>query len=420
MSESDRASDPGAEIEDIADHRWLRSIVYNKDRTYTKVASNAVLLLTHHRAWRGCLRYNAFSDRVLWCRKGPDAHGFDPPAPECEFEDHQHHYIANWLARETGMKFDRGTIVDVALTAARASSFNPWVEYLLSCRAKWDGVARLDEWLCTYLGAPRLPVNLRIGPMWLIGAAARGIKPGCKMDYILVLEGDQGVGKNQALEALFGDDVFLPQLAAFADKDAMAGLVGIACACIDELSAKRAQDEEAFKSFLSRRFDRYRPHYGRTFVRRYRTTVFAATTNVEEYLLDPTGNRRTWPCACGAIDLAALRRDRDQLWGEAVARFQDGEQWWPDQSENLALREIQSAREQGDEWDARIARFANGREWVTVGECLSDLGLEMKDWRPVDQHRVARALRRAGWRSYRTDKPKDGRPARYWLPRPTS
>ena len=48
------------------------------------------------------------------------------------------------------------------------------------------------------------------------------------------------------------------------------------------------------------------------------------TTNFDEFLRDQTGNRRYWPVAVGAFDLAKLKGDRDQLWAEAAAREAQG------------------------------------------------------------------------------------------------
>src|SRR6266851_2892369 len=91
-------------------------------------------------------------------------------------------------------------------------------------------------------------------------------------------------------------------------------------------------EAKTIKSFMSRTTDRFRPPYGRMPIQVERQNVFAGTTNENEYLKDATGGRRFWPIRCTAIDLAALNRDKDQLWAEAVAIYIGKlSKWWIDE-----------------------------------------------------------------------------------------
>src|SRR5262249_36661094 len=87
--------------------------------------------------------------------------------------------------------------------------FDPVCDYLAGVR--WDGRARLDEWLCRYCGAESTPLNRAIGRKWMIAGVRQARRPGCKFDCAIVLEGPQGIGKSSVLRVLAGEENFSDQ-----------------------------------------------------------------------------------------------------------------------------------------------------------------------------------------------------------------
>lgn len=388
----------------------------------TKEAGNVAITLMHDPAWRGAIAHDVVADETVVLRwpasvtavtRAATTQPLFAPPPLGPVRDAQVDYIALWLRHRWAQTWTPEAVRRGIAYAAQANPVDPIVDYLEGCAASWDQCTRLSAWLPTYMGAQDTPIVRRVGRMWLISAVARAMKPGAKVDHVLVLEGDQGAGKNRALELLFGDRWYLPELPDLRDKDAMHALAGAWAACIDELRAIKASDVERTKSFLSRRIDRYRPPYERNVVSAPRRCVFAATTNAGQYLTDETGNRRYWSVTCGVIDHDAIVRDRDQLWGEALDAYRSGEAWWPTADDAEQLREMQAAREQVDEWEPHVAKYVEHREWVTAGDVLDQLGVERRDWSTAAQHRVWRALTRLGWAPTRARVV--GRPRRHWV-----
>ncbi|MBV0893510.1 virulence-associated E family protein [Paracoccus sp. Z118] len=189
---------------------------------------------------------------------------------------------------------------------------------------------------------------------------------------------------------------------------------------IAELNAIGRAEVSRIKAFLTRTTDRFRPPYGRYTVEVPRQCVFAGTVNPDTYLRDETGNRRFGRCAA-APDVAALARDRDQLWVEAVHLFRSGTIWWIDDPALLAdAREAQDRRYQSDAWDDLIEHwltheirtvsdgypdYGNCRtesvpravplSHVSVGEILEKAtGLEPARWTRGDQMRMSAYLKR--------------------------
>ena len=283
---------------------------------------------------------------------------------------------------------------------ARELSFHPvrrWLDGLV-----WDGTPRLDGWLAKYLGSASNREYLSaIGPMFLISMVARIYEPGCKVDYMLVFEGPQGETKSQVC-AIIAGEWFSDDLPDLHTKDVKQHLRGKWLIEIAELSAFSRAETEALKAFITRTDEKYRPPYGRLEVNEPRQCVFIGTTNKENYLKDDTGARRFWPVNVGKIDLKGLRRDRDQLFAEAVMRFRRGDHWWPEAAFELrVIRPEQEGRYEADVWEEAIREYLKGQSRVTVTQ-IARLALGFDTIAKVgtaDQRRIAAVLKTlGGWK----------------------
>jgi hypothetical protein len=317
---------------------------------------------------------------------------------------------------------------------ARENSFHPIRDYLTGL--EWhDGKERLSEWLSTYLGAEQNDYTARIGSMFLIGMVARIMRPGCKLDYMPTIEGDQGLLKSRMCGVLAGE-YFSDHLPDIAGKECSQHLRGKWLIEVAELRAFSRSAIDHFKEFLTRDTERYRPPWGRKEVHEPRQCVFIGTTNKELYLRDETGNRRFWPVKITKIELENLQRDRDLLFAEAVYRFRNGETWWPDAKfERTKIAAEQEARYEVDVWEHPIELFIKHTAKITIMEiALGALGFEVvrpgmtvsrDEPQPVrgtpinrlslnDQRRIAAILTHLEW------VPRRNNSERWWEPKSRS
>lgn len=281
---------------------------------------------------------------------------------------------------------------------ATECSFHPIKNYLAGL--VWDGQERLNQWLADYLGAERNVYTAEIGTLFMIAMVARVFKPGCKADYMMVLEGPQGILKSTACQVLAGEwfSDGLPEISV--GKDASQHLRGKWLIEVAEMHAVGRAEAALLKSFITRETERYRPSHGRKEVSEPRQCVFIGTTNKDTYLRDETGGRRFWPVKIAQIDLDALKRDRDQLFAEAVRRYRDGAEWWPGRDfEREHITPQQEARYEADVWEETVKAYLVDKSQVLISEVLRD-GLFLDNGRMAraEQNRVRAALERLGWR----------------------
>jgi predicted P-loop ATPase len=289
-------------------------------------------------------RYDVFHNKVLF-----DSH---PKLLPGEFEM-VCLCIRQIIAHQKEFEPAKEAVIDAVTRIAMNYRFNPVLDYLDSLR--WDGKPRIDTWLNVYCGADDNSLNRAIGRKFLLAAVRRVKQPGCKFDNIIVLESRQGTLKSTLARTLAGDENFSDADILASDKREQQELCeGVWIYEIAELSGLHKSEVEKVKAFASRQEDKARPAYGRKVEIRPRTCVFFGTTNDNEYLQDQTGNRRFWPVAIVRVDIEAVRRDRDQLFAEAVAAEAMGEslvlpeELWPD----AEVR--QESRVASDPWADRL------------------------------------------------------------------
>jgi predicted P-loop ATPase len=314
--------------------------------------------------------------------------------------------------QQRGLKrIGKDTMHQAVDVRAHERRFHPVRDYLDGL--EWDGTEQLSTLFSAYFGAERTPYVEAVSRLALIAMVARIYQPGCKADYMPVIEGPQGALKSTACAVLagrwFSDN--LPDISM--GKEASQHLRGKWLIEVAELSAISRAEASLLKSFVTRTHERYRPSYGRKEVIEPRQCIFVGTTNKDTYLRDETGGRRYLPIKAGKIDVAALELDRDQLFAEAVDRYRHGEQWWPDKEfEREHMMPEQEARYEPDAWEENIRDYLELHPRVTVGQVARQaLDIETPRIGKHEQNRISAVLTNLGW----TREPKkDWKGRRWW------
>lgn len=344
-------------------------------------------VMEKHPRWAGKIWYDTFLEKIQTDAFGKVENWTD--------------YLAARLNRWMQAVFEFPTlgterVHEAADTVARGNPRNTLKEWLDGL--EWDGTHRLHDVLPRGFGTPLTPYHVRVGECWLISMVARALRPGCKVDTMPVFEGSQGAGKSSAL-AILGGDWFGECHEDFGSKDFVLSLKGRWLIEVAEMHAFRRADVDRLKGIMSTRIDRVRLPYGRVTEEHPRQSVFAGTTNRDDWQADDTGARRFWAVRCGFLNPDWLRENREQLFAEAVARFKAGEDWW-------SVPVVQASTEADerrpeDPWEEIIGSYMEPQRTYSAREILGGpLQIDIKDQSNAAAKRVGVILRRLGWSSY--------------------
>lgn len=306
---------------DFDDQDWQNRLELDKAGNVKDTMSNICLILRYDTGLQGIV-YNQFKNML-------DVTGSLPwPQVKPGWSDTDLACAKLYFERTYGI-WSPTKFKDAILAVTSSERlYHPVKEYLGSL--KWDGIPRLDTLLIDYLGAEDTPYVRAVTRKTLVAAVARIYRPGIKFDSILVLVGEQGMGKS-TLFARLGKEWFSDSLSIsdMKDKTAPEKLQGYWLLELSELNGIKKMDVEVVKSFITRTDDKYRQAYGVNVESHPRSCIIVGTTNSDGgFLRDITGNRRFWPVRVTGHgkwhpwDLA----DIDQVWAEAIEYFNQGEE----------------------------------------------------------------------------------------------
>ena len=252
---------------------------------------------------------------------------------------------------------------DIAVTkAVDDRSYHPIREFFETLPA-WDGVERADTLLIDYLGAEDTPYVRAVTRKELCAAYCRVYHPGIKFDSMIVLNGDQGIGKSTLIAKLGGEwysDSL--NLSDMNDKTAAEKLQGYWIMEIGELAGMRKADLDKVKAFISRQDDKYRASFGRRVTPHPRQCVFFGTTNSQNgYLRDITGNRRYWNVKVpGSGKYKPWDMDEDtvkQVWAEVMVYAKAGEKLYLSPELEAYAKEEQRAAMERDDREGLVQEY---------------------------------------------------------------
>ncbi|MGL5964517.1 MAG: VapE domain-containing protein [Fusobacteriaceae bacterium] len=346
-----------------------------------------------------------------------------PEINGAQMTDAQLGLVREAIERAYGFSPGADALSQAIVAVSSERSHHPVREYLGGL--VWDRLARLDTVCERIIHAEATPINVTVVRAWFIAAVARAMKPGCKVDTALVFVGPQGCFKSTFFRVLAGR-YFSDTAVDIESKDAMMQINGAWIYELGELDHVTSRAHAGrLKAFVTSQVDKYRPPFARAVLPQPRSNVIVGSTNEDQFLNDPTGDRR-FHCVRinGRVDIGVLAEERDQLWAEAVVAYNAGEAWWLTQEAEAALRESSEAFRVVDPWEGAVSTWLDAPKLdaakaITSQRILVDvLGMRLQDVDQKASNRLAAIMRRLGWRNRVARVEGGAKVARVWEPAP--
>lgn len=347
----------------------MYKVEYDKDgseksRKLIQSVKNFEIVLDNDSRFKGKIKFDEFSQQTYLMGNTPWETSKNNYRAWSSFDDSA---LFSVLQSDYGLN-NRNDYFDALKNVAMRNKFHPVRDLLNSLQ--WDGQEHIRGLLPDYLGVEDTEYTYQVWRLWMLGAISRIFQPGCKFDYTVIFQGRQGLGKSTFLQLMALNDAWFNDSLDSLDSDKSAqSLMGSWIIELAELKslARTAGGVDSVKRFLTATQDKYRVPYERRADIFLRQSVFAGTTNKNDFLQDETGNRRFLIVQTGVnepkknlFDSEAMS-DIKAAWAEAVHIYK---------TENPKLLLPESCRKQAEELQAES--MSDDGKLGIIQEYLSD------------------------------------------------
>ena len=217
-------------------------------------------------------------------------------------------FLTSFLKKK-GFKFSADFLRNAISAIASSNEFNPVLDKIRN-RVTWDGVNRIWD-LHEILGIQSFNFERIMLKKWLVQCIAMLHNENCDVnnDFVLVLQGAQGLGKTLFFRQLALNPDYFCEGATIdmRDKDSIINATSCWICELGELDSTLKKEQSNLKAFITATKDRYRAPYARNYTDKPRRTCFCATVNPEKFLRDETGSRRFVTIHVDKIELDRLK-----------------------------------------------------------------------------------------------------------------
>ena len=287
--------------------------------------------------------------------------------------------------------------------------FSPVQELIKSFN--WDGKYHCQRFLQRCLLTGESDYTAEVSRILFRQMIARAFDPGCKADYVPVLQGKQGVGKSTVCRWLALEDDFFSELTDISGHRGFEAISGKFVCELPELIAtagEGSRKDNMVKAFVSGQSDHYRRPYDRRATDNPRSCVFVGTTNQKRFLSDPTGNRRWLPVECRLEDASLIfnheqeiRREIAQSLAEMYNAYVNHLSLAAPAISPALIKTVTAHQEASEMEDYRVGliqdyvlhkKFEAGKEYVCIAELWRSLN-NRREMTRTDANEIGELLR---------------------------